>query len=150
MMITSRGCPFKCSFCVWPQVLHGGGYRTRSADSVAGEFMKIQQYFPQVREIVFEDDTFSVDSNRVQEISRALIKAGNKLPWTANTRANLSLEAMNIMKTAGCRMIIVGYESGSQEILNNVIKGTTVEQNLAFAERARKAGLLVHGCFMGG
>lgn len=150
MMITSRGCPFKCSFCVWPQVLHGGGYRARSADSVAGEFMKIQQYFPQVREIVFEDDTFSVDSNRVQEISRALIEAGNKLPWTANTRANLSLEAMNIMKTAGCRMIIVGYESGSQEILNNVSKGTTVDQNLAFAERARKAGLLVHGCFMAG
>ena len=150
MMITSRGCPFRCSYCVWPQVLHKGGYRARSAENVAWEFMKIQEYFPQVQEIVFEDDTFSVDSTRVEEVSRALWEAGNRLPWTANTRANLSLDAMRAMKKAGCRMIIVGYESGSQEILNNVSKGTTVEQNLAFARRARKAGLMVHGCFMAG
>lgn len=150
MLITSRGCPFKCSFCVWPQVLHNNGYRVRSAENVTEEFMKIQEYFPQVQEIVFEDDTFSVDSKRVEDISEALIKAGNRLPWTANTRANLSLDAMHSMKKAGCRMIIVGYESGSQQILNNVSKGTTVEQNLAFAERAGKAGLLVHGCFMAG
>ena len=150
MMITSRGCPFKCSYCVWPQVLHGGTYRARSAANVAEEFLKIQQYFPQVQEIVFEDDTFSVDSRRVEKVSDALIAAGCKLPWTANTRANLSLEAMKKMRRAGCRMIIVGYESGSQAILNGVNKGTTVEQNLSFAKRARKAGLLVHGCFMAG
>jgi radical SAM superfamily enzyme YgiQ (UPF0313 family) len=57
---------------------------------------------------------------------------------------------MKKMKAAGCRLIIVGYESGSQEILDRVSKGTTIEQNLEFAERARKAGLLVHGCFMAG
>lgn len=150
MIISSRGCPFKCSYCVWPQVLHGGTYRARSAQNVVTEFMKVQEYFPQVQEIVFEDDTFSVDSIRVAEVSEALITAGNKLPWTANTRANLSLEAMKTMRRAGCRMIIVGYESGSQAILNNVSKGTTVEQNLSFAKRARRAGLLVHGCFMAG
>jgi radical SAM superfamily enzyme YgiQ (UPF0313 family) len=150
MIITSRGCPFKCSYCVWPQVLHGGRYRARSAANVAREFIKIQQYFPKVQEVVFEDDTFSVDSGRVEEISDALIAAGSKLPWTANTRANLSLEAMKKMHRAGCRMIIVGYESGSQAILNGVSKGTTVEQNLSFAKRARQAGLLVHGCFMAG
>lgn len=150
MLITSRGCPFKCSYCVWPQVLHGGVYRTRSAQNVAEEFMKIQKYFPQVQEIVFEDDTFSVDSLRVEKISEALIAAGCTLPWTANTRANISLEAMKQMRKAGCRMIIVGYESGSQAILNGVNKGTTIEQNLSFAKRAKQADLLVHGCFMAG
>ncbi len=150
MIISSRGCPFKCSYCVWPQVLHGGIYRSRSAKNVAGEFVKVQEYFPQVQEIVFEDDTFSVDSIRVEEISEALITAGCRLPWTANTRANLSLEAMKKMRRAGCRMIIVGYESGSQKVLNGVNKGTTVEQNLSFAKRAKQAGLLVHGCFMAG
>jgi len=150
MIITSRGCPFKCSFCLWPQVLHGGTYRSRSPQNVAEEFIKVQEYFPQVQEIVFEDDTFSVDSHRVEEVSDALISAGCKLPWTANTRANLSLAAMKKMRRAGCRMIIVGYESGSQKILNGVSKGTTVEQNLTFAKRARQAGLLVHGCFMAG
>jgi radical SAM superfamily enzyme YgiQ (UPF0313 family) len=150
MTITSRGCPFKCSFCVWPQVLHPGGYRARSPENVAEEFALIARYFPQVREIVIEDDTFSVDSERVEAVSAAIAAGGNRLPWTANTRANLSLSAMKTMKSAGCRMLVVGYESGSQTILNAVSKGTTVRQNLEFSARARKAGLLVHGCFMVG
>ena len=150
MTITSRGCPYRCSFCVWPQVMHRGKYRVRSPEDVAEEFMLFSQYFPEVQEIVVEDDTFSIDSERVELVSEALIRAGNRTPWTANVRANLSIEAMKKMKAAGCRLIIVGYESGSQEILNGVTKGTTVKQNLEFAERARKAKLLVHGCFMAG
>jgi len=150
MIITSRGCPFNCSYCLWPQVLHRGTYRARSAASVAEEFLKVQEYFPQVQEVVFEDDTFSVDSKRVEDISDALIRAGSRLPWTANTRANLSLPAMKKMKKAGCRLLIVGYESGNQGILNGVGKGTTVDQNMSFAVRARQAGLMVHGCFMAG
>ncbi len=150
MTITSRGCPYKCSFCVWPQVMHREKYRVRSAEHVAEEFNLFHAYFPRVQEIVIEDDTFSIDSKRVEEISDVLIGNRNRIPWTANVRANLSLDAMRKMKAAGCRLIIVGYESGSQNILNAVSKGTTVNQNLEFAERARKAGLLVHGCFMAG
>jgi radical SAM superfamily enzyme YgiQ (UPF0313 family) len=150
MTITSRGCPFRCSFCVWPQVMHREKYRVRSPEHVAREFLMIREFFPRVQEVVIEDDTFSIDSRRVEQVSDALIKAGNRLPWTANVRANLSLEAMRRMKAAGCRLIIVGYESGSQDILDSVSKGTTVEQNVEFAERARRAGLLVHGCFMAG
>lgn len=150
MTITSRGCPYRCSFCLWPQVLHRGLYRTRTPRHVAEEFMLFAEYFPQVQEIVVEDDTFSADNRRVEEVSDALIAAGNRLPWTANTRATLTLDAMRKMNAAGCRLIIVGYESGSQEILDRVTKGTTIEQNLEFAERAKKAGLLVHGCFMAG
>jgi radical SAM superfamily enzyme YgiQ (UPF0313 family) len=150
MTITSRGCPYRCSFCVWPQVMHREKYRVRSPEHIAREFLMFREYFPGVREVVVEDDTFSIDSNRVQQVSDALIRAGNRLPWTANVRASLSLDAMRKMKAAGCRLIIVGYESGSQEILNGVAKGTTVEQNLEFASRAGKAGLMVHGCFMAG
>lgn len=150
MTVTSRGCPYKCSFCVWPQVMHRESYRVRSAEHVAEEFGLFQLHFPAIQEIVIEDDTFSIDNNRVEEISEVLIRNRNRIPWTANVRANLSLEAMRKMKAAGCRLIIVGYESGSQAILNAVSKGTTVEQNMEFAERARKARLLVHGCFMAG
>ncbi|MCK4806229.1 MAG: radical SAM protein [Candidatus Aegiribacteria sp.] len=150
MTITSRGCPYRCSFCVWPQVMHREGYRVRSAEHVAEEFGLFHDHFPGIQEIVIEDDTFSIDSKRVEDISEVLIRNGNRIPWTANVRANLSLEAMRKMKAAGCRLIIVGYESGSQKILNAVNKGTTVEQNMEFAERAGKAGLLVHGCFMAG
>lgn len=150
MTITSRGCPFRCSYCVWPQVMHRGRYRVRSPRHVAEEFVLFAERFPQVKEIVVEDDTFSIDSRRVEEVSDALIAAGSRLPWTANVRANLTLEAMRKMKAAGCRLIIVGYESGSQDILDGVSKGTTVEQNMEFALRAKSAGLLVHGCFMAG
>lgn len=150
MLITSRGCPYRCSFCVWPQVMHRGGYRAMSAGRVAEEFSRVAELFPRAQEVVVEDDTFAVDSRRVEEVSEALIAAGNRLPWTANVRANLSLAAMRKMRAACCRLIIVGYESGDQGILNGVRKGTTVEQNMEFAARARKAGLLVHGCFMAG
>lgn len=150
MTITSRGCPYRCSFCVWPQVMHREEYRVRSPEHVAEEFRLFRRHFPEVQEVVIEDDTFSIDSQRVELVAEALIGIGNRLPWTANVRANLSLEAMRKMKAAGCRLIIVGYESGSQEILNGVSKGTTVEQNLEFGERAGRAGLLVHGCFMAG
>ncbi len=150
MTITSRGCPYKCSFCVWPQVMHRGRYTVRSPEHIAEEFKLIAEYFPKVQEVVIEDDTFSIDNKRVESVSNALIEINNKLPWTANVRANLSLNAMKKMKQAGCRLIIVGYETGSQEILNNVSKGTTIEQNMEFAERARKTKLLVHGCFMAG
>ncbi len=150
MTITSRGCPYRCSFCVWPQVMHRGKYRVRSPFHVSEEFGLFGEYFPRIQEIVIEDDTFSINNSRVEEVSEALIRIGNRIPWTANVRADLSLEAMRKMKAAGCRMIIVGYESGSQEILNRISKGTTVEQNIEFAIRARKAKLLVHGCFMAG
>lgn len=150
MTVTSRGCPYKCSFCVWPQVMHHGKYRVRSPEHVVEEFRLFGEYFPQVQEIVVEDDTFAIDNTRVEAVSDALIRNNNRVPWTANVRADLSLEAMRKMKEAGCRLIIVGYESGSQEILNGISKGTTVEQNMEFAERARFSGLLVHGCFMAG
>ena len=150
MTITSRGCPFGCSFCLWPHLLHGNRFRARSPGHVAREFRLFEEYFPQVREVVIEDDTFAVSDERVQLVSDALIESGNTLPWTANVRATLSLESMRRMRTAGCRLLIVGYESGSQEVLDRVGKGIRVEQSYEFARNARKAGLLVHGCFMAG
>lgn len=150
MTITSRGCPYRCTFCVWPQVMHRGKYRVRSPLHVSEEFGLFGEYFPQIQEIVIEDDTFSINSSRVEEVSEALIRNKNRIPWTANVRADLSFDAMRKMKAAGCRLIIVGYESGSQEILNSVSKGITVEQNMEFAIRAHRARLLVHGCFMAG
>jgi radical SAM superfamily enzyme YgiQ (UPF0313 family) len=132
-------------------VLHvDGSFRTRSPKHVATEFRLISEYFPGVREIVIEDDTFSINDKRVEEIAEALIAESNRIPWSANVRTTLSQEAMRLMKAAGCRLLIVGYESGDQSILDSVGKGTRVEQSFEFARRARRTGLLVHGCFMAG
>jgi radical SAM superfamily enzyme YgiQ (UPF0313 family) len=150
MMITGRGCPHRCVFCLYPQVFHGNKYRLRSPEDVVDEFEYIGNELPQVREVVIEDDTFSANKRRVKEISELLVERRVKIRWSVNVRANLDYETMVAMRRAGCRLIIVGYESGDQRVLNMMNKDTTLEQQLEFARAARRAGLLVHGCFMAG
>jgi len=150
MMITGRGCPHRCIFCLYPQTFHGRRYRLRSAENVAEEFAYTAKELPQVREVVIEDDTFSADRERMRAIARLLIDAGNRLPWSANVRVNLDFETMVLLRACGCRLLIVGYESGDSQILRNMHKGITLEQMEEFARSARRAGLLVHGCFMAG
>lgn len=150
MIITGRGCPHGCFFCLWPQVLHGLEYRFRSPENVVGEFENIEKNLPGIKEVVIEDDTFTADIGRVRKICQLLIKQGNSLKWSTNTRVHLDLETMRLMKKAGCRLLIVGYESGSQKVLDRMGKKIKLADSLHFAQNAQKAGLLVHGCFMVG
>jgi len=150
MIITGRGCPFRCFWCNWPQVFHGRKYRLRSAENVVEEFEYIVNNLPEVKEIGIEDDTLTADIKRVHKICRLLIDKGinEKIKWYANVRVNLDLQTMKLMKEAGCRLVIPGYESGVQQLLDNAKKGITLEQSREFAKNAKKAGLLVHGCFI--
>ena len=150
MIITGRGCPFRCFWCNWPQVFHGHKYRLRSAENVVEEFEYIVENLPEVKEIAIEDDTLTADIDRVRKICNLLIEKGinKKIKWYANVRVTLDLKTMKLMKKAGCRLIIPGYESGVQELLNNAHKGITIEQSREFAKNAKKADLLVHGCFI--
>jgi radical SAM superfamily enzyme YgiQ (UPF0313 family) len=152
MIITGRGCPSRCFFCVYPQTFQGHRYRLRSATNVVDEFEFIAREMPEVKSVGIEDDTFTANPARVREICRLLIERGihKKLKWWANTRVSLDLETMELMKRAGCRLAIPGFESGDQSVLNNIKKGITLEQSRLYVKNARKAGLLVHGCFMVG
>lgn len=147
---TSRGCPFKCSFCVYPQTLMGRGFRLRSIENVVDEIEYITQNFPQAKAIFFEDDTLTVNKKRCFELSELMIKRGIRISWTANARVGLDLETMEIMKKAGCRSFCVGFESGSQMILDNMNKNTRLDVMFDFMKNAKKAGILIHGCFMAG
>ncbi|MCR4432272.1 MAG: radical SAM protein [Tepidanaerobacteraceae bacterium] len=149
-IISGRGCPNRCVWCVWPQTLHGRRFRARSAENVVDEMEFIAQEMPEVKDIGFEDDTFTVDQKRVVEICDLILARGLKVSWYANVRVNLRLETMLKMKAAGCRFLIVGFESGSPEILKQIRKGITVNQSREFMKNARKAGLLVHGCMVAG
>lgn len=151
-IFTGRGCPFRCNFCVYPQTMHGHAFRARSAENVVGEFEYIAKNFPDVKEVVIEDDTFTANKKRVKEICQMLIDKGlhRRLRWLCNARVDLDLETMQAMKAAGCRLIIPGIESGSQQILDNIHKGTKVEQFYQYVSNAKKAGLLIHACYMVG
>lgn len=151
-IFTGRGCPARCTFCVYPQTMHGHKYRLRSPENVVDEFQFIADNFPDVKEVVIEDDTFTVRKERVVEICNLLIERGlhKKLRWLCNARVNLDYDTMVLMKKAGCHLIIPGIESGSQEILNNIRKGTTLAQVEQYMADAKRAKIKVHACYMVG
>lgn len=151
VIMTGRGCPFHCTYCVVPQVLQGHIYRKRSIQSIVNEFQYIHDNFRDVKEIMIEDDTLTADKKRCMELSQALID--NKLisiPWSANSRADVDLETMRLMHKAGCRLFCVGFESGDQQVLNNIKKGTKIDIIHRFVKDAKRAGIMIHGCFMVG
>lgn len=147
---TSRGCPFPCTFCVYPQTLMGRGFRSRSVENVVDEMEYIIKNFPHAKSIFFEDDTLTVDKKRLKALSELIRKRGVRITWTANSRIGIDYETMKAIKEAGCRSLCVGFESGSQKILDSMKKKTKPEEMKAFMRDARKAGLLIHGCFMAG
>lgn len=149
-IFTGRGCPFHCTFCSWPETLMGRGYRGRSVSNVVDEFEYITSGMPEVREIFIEDDTFTMDKPRIMAICEEIRKRKLKIVWSCNARASLDYETMVEMKSAGCRLLDVGYESGSDEILKNIRKGVTTERMRQFARDARRAGLMVLGDFVFG
>jgi radical SAM superfamily enzyme YgiQ (UPF0313 family) len=149
-IVTGRGCPFYCTFCVLPQVMNGHQYRARSAENVFAELKWIKENLPEVKDVMFEDDTFTADRERVKKVCKMIVESGLKIAWTVNARADVDLETMQWMKKAGCRLMCVGFESADQSVLNNIKKGTVVPKIKQFMQDSKKAGLLVHGCFMMG
>jgi radical SAM superfamily enzyme YgiQ (UPF0313 family) len=149
-IMTARGCVARCTFCVYPQTIHGWKYRMRSAKSIADEFEWIVKNLPEVREIGIEDDTFTGSQKRTVDFCRELIERNIRIKWYCNVRVDLKYETMEWMRKAGCVLVTVGYESASDEILTNIDKRATADMILEFSRNTRRAGLLVHGCFMAG
>jgi hopanoid biosynthesis associated radical SAM protein HpnJ len=145
-LYTTRGCPAQCTFCLWPQTLSGHPWRKRSTDDVAAEMAKAKQLWPDVKEFFFDDDTFNIQKARTVELCAKLKPLG--LTWSCTSRVTTDFETLKAMKEAGCRLLIVGYESGDQQILKNIKKGATIERARQFTKDCHKLGLVVHGDFI--
>lgn len=149
-IFSGRGCPSKCTFCSWPKNLMGNKYRARSVKNIVDELEWIKKNLPEVKEIFFEDDTFTISNKYINAIAEEILKQKLNIVWSCNARATLDYSTMRKMKEAGCRLLVVGYESGNDEILKNIKKGITTTQSIRFADDARKAKLLVLGDFIFG
>jgi hopanoid biosynthesis associated radical SAM protein HpnJ len=145
-LYTTRGCPAQCTFCLWPQTTSGHAWRKRSSDDVAREMAKAKEYWPYVKEYFFDDDTFNIQKARTVELCAKLKPL--KLTWSCTSRVTTDYETLKAMREAGCRLLIVGYESGNAQILKNIKKGATLERARQFTKDAHKLGLVIHGDFI--
>ncbi|MDD2709633.1 MAG: hopanoid biosynthesis associated radical SAM protein HpnJ [Verrucomicrobiae bacterium] len=145
-LYTGRGCPAQCTFCLWPQTIAGRHYRTRSPESVYQEMKRAKELFPQVKEFFFDDDTFTANLPRTREVAKKLGTLG--ITWSCNSRANVNYETLKVLKDNGLRLLLVGYESGNEQILSNIKKGVSLEKAREFTKHCHELGIIIHGTFI--
>ncbi|MBN2430098.1 MAG: radical SAM protein [Acidobacteria bacterium] len=147
-LLSGRGCFAHCTFCQDPQVFSGRRLRMRDPRRVVDEIEYDLRLFPWLREIMFETDTFGASRSHARGVCEEILRRDLDVTWSCNTRVDMDLELLPLMKRAGCRMLMTGFEFGTQAALDAVRKGTTLEQSIAFARRAHELGFIIHGCFM--
>ncbi|MDD2890368.1 MAG: radical SAM protein [bacterium] len=147
-IIGGRGCPHRCVYCVYPQTFSGRILRYRSIKNIVDELEYIVKEFKNLKEVMFEDDTLTVNRVRCREFCKEILSRNLKIVWSCNSRADVDYDTLKLMKLAGCRLMCVGFESGNEQILKNMKKGVKLEKMFDFMQSARKAKILVHGCFM--
>src|SRR3989441_5638792 len=131
---------------MWPQTLSGHAWRTRSVDNVVQEVKNTLEYFPQMKEIFFDDDTFNIRRDREIELSQKFKPL--KFQWSCTARCHSKYEELKAMADGGARLFIVGFESGDPQILRNIKKGATVEMAREFTKNCKKVGIKIHGDFI--
>ncbi|MEM2507513.1 MAG: radical SAM protein [Nitrososphaeria archaeon] len=148
-IFTGRGCPNSCTFCSWPFTFTGRKYRVRSIENILDELEWIEENMKNVKEVFFEDDTFTISKKRVMEFCKGYRERGLEISWSCNARVDtLDFETMKEMKKANCRFLIVGFESADDGILRNIKKGFDVSKAREFVKNVKKSGLMLHADFI--
>jgi len=147
-VMASRGCPFQCIFCVWPQILYGGTkYRTRSPKDVVDEIGWLIDYHG-FEAFYFDDDTFNIGKKRILEICDEIKKRGINVPWAVMARADTSdHETLKAMADAGLFAIKFGVESGVQELVDNCGKKLDLSKVREAVEICKQLGIQTHLTF---
>jgi len=146
-IMTSRGCPFNCIFCS-SSLLFGRRFRARSPKNVVGEVESVYDDF-RCKYVEFLDDTFTLNSKRVNEICQELRDRNLGVQWVCSSRVDtITRELMQRMKDAGCIMIYFGVESGDQSIIEMMKKGIRIEQSVKAIRWAKEVGIKTVGSFI--
>ena len=142
-MLSSRGCPFKCTFCSAAN-LYGGVWRKRDVTDILDELEELKDIRNNKVTVQFGDESLTVDTKWAKKLCRGIIERGFKFSWYPNSRVdsiNRDSELLKLMKEAGCKGISLGIESGVQEIIDTLSKGITLKQALGAAEKIKRAKL---------
>ena len=147
-MMTSRGCPFSCTFCLWPQVMYGERrYRKRDPKNVAREMSYLIQRF-KFKAVYFDDDVFNIDKNHVLGICHQIRKMNIKIPWAAMARPDLmDEESLGVMAESGLYAIKYGVESANKVILQGIKKNIDLDKTKRMIQATKAKGVKVHLTF---
>lgn len=148
----SRGCPYKCNYCLWPQVMfQPGSYRPRSAEKIVEEMAWVLTRFPGTGSFFFDDDTFNIGRDRMLKFAQELNSRNIRIPWGVNARAdNLDGELLLKLKKAGLFNLRIGIESGDREVLKMCGKGIDLDEAAKNLRIAHKLNIAIHLSFMVG
>ena len=147
----SRGCPFECSFCLWPQTIFRGKYRARSGKAIAEELDSVLQEFPQIKSVFFDDDTFNLGRRRLVEFADEMKERNIRIPWGMNARAdNWDRELLETLAETGLFNLRIGIESGDESVLARAKKGVTLETVRETLELSDSLGIKNHVSFVVG
>jgi anaerobic magnesium-protoporphyrin IX monomethyl ester cyclase len=151
-MVSSRGCPYRCTFCLWPDTMYGHEFRARSAVNVVDEIEEAVRTYGH-DEIYFDDDTFTIDRQRVMDICRLIRERGleKEMEWIAQCRVDtVDREMLEAMKAANCGYILFGVESGSPQMLKRMRKGITLDKVRSAFRLTREVGIKTQAFFLFG
>jgi radical SAM PhpK family P-methyltransferase len=145
---TAISCPFRCAFCGFPE--HAGQHQTADIEAVENELNRLARIKP-VKSVNIIDDTFNIPPRRFKEILRLMVKNKYPFKWNSHFRCQfVDRETVQLMKESGCEGVFLGIESGSNRILKNMNKATTVEKYLAGIKLLEEYGILTFGSFIVG
>ena len=143
----SRGCPYHCFFCLATPV-SGARVRRRSTDNIMEEIKECVEKY-NIRNFIFWSDIFNLDKEWVMDLCQKIIDSGLEITWSANTRADTAdLEMAEMMYEAGCNLVSVGVESGSQYILDKIGKKITLDNIRDTVKIFKKARIKIYNYFV--
>ena len=147
-IMASRGCPYSCSFCLWPQVIYRDKrYRKRAAADVVLEMEYLVKRF-NFKAVYFDDDTFNIDKDYVLEIVQAIKNKKITVPWAVMARADcMDFELLKAMKDSGLYAVKYGVESFDEGVLRNCKKSFNIDKALSMIGYTKELGIKIHLTF---